>query len=137
MTNKVAIALIAAAAILTSCAGPSSTQHAATGPATGAGTTPTTVAPADPGRRWLGRDADVSIRHVVTGVDEAGQPLLGATVTAGDQEVRTGPDGRALLFGNVGGATVRWGDSQATADFGQDSREHRVSLPVHRPEGRA
>jgi Mg-chelatase subunit ChlD len=82
-------------------------------------------------------DIDVSIRHVVTVVDEAGQPLLGATVTAGDQEARTGPDGRALLFGNVGGATVRWGESQAAVDFGQDSREHSVTLPVRRPEGRA
>jgi Mg-chelatase subunit ChlD len=236
MTNKVAITLIAAAAILTSCAGPSSTEHSATGPSTGGTTATTTTAPADPGGRWLGGDADrvwsdsgsggsadrsvaeeayglpasttapasaksakpasgvaaatsdeppvpgdliappdrqgpglragsvddnaafadylkyrdefrrlgirvhdidVSVRHVVTVVDEAGQPLLGATVTAGDQEVRTGPDGRALLFGNVGGASVRWGDSQAAVDFSQDSREHRVSLPVRRPEGRA
>jgi Mg-chelatase subunit ChlD len=236
MTNKVAITLIAAAAILTSCAGPSSTERSATGPGTGGTTAPTTTAPADPGGRWLGGDADtvwsdsgsgsggsgdrataeeayalpaassasgsttaakpaagaaastppttlsddiappdrqgpglragsvddnaafsdylkyrdefrrlgirvhdidVSVRHVVTVVDEAGQPLLGATVTAGDQEVRTGADGRALLFGNAGGATVRWGDSQAAVDFSQDSREHRVTLPVHRPEGRA
>ena len=232
MTNKVAIALIAAAAILTSCAGPSSTRHGATGPGAG-GSSPTTTAPADPGGRWLGGDADtvwddaagggsgetaeafamsdraaskgapaptaakpaaggsmpttlvpddviappqrsgpglragsvddnaafsdylkyrdefrrlgikvhdidVSVRHIVTVVDEAGQPLLGATVTAGGQEVRTGPDGRALLFGDVGGADVRWGDTGATVEFARDSgREHRVALPVHRPEGRA
>jgi len=238
MTNKVAIALIAAAAILTSCAGPSSTEHSASGPDTGGTTATITTAPADPGGGWLGGDADrgwgdsgsggtgdravaeeayslrddsaaasgttkaaepaaggapaaaspttlapgdvvappqrsgpglragsvddnaafsdylkyrdefrrlgirvhdidISVRHVVTVVDEAGQPLLGATVTAGDQEVRTGPDGRALLFGDIGGATVRWGESQAPVEFSQDSRDHRVTLPVHRPEGRA
>jgi len=235
MTNKIAITLIAAAAILTSCAGPSSTQRGATGPGPGGSTTSPTTAPADPGGRWLGGDADtvwddaggggggrsggtpealamdegfaskgaptaaaakpaaggtvsttivpgdgsappqrsgpglragsvddnaafsdylkyrdefrrlgikvhdidVSVRHVVTVVDQAGQPLLGATVTAGDQEVRTGSDGRALLFGNVSSATVQWGETRATADFDQDSREHRVTLPVHRPEGRA
>jgi Mg-chelatase subunit ChlD len=82
-------------------------------------------------------DIDVSVRHVVTVVDEAGQPLLGATVTAGDQEVRTGADGRALLFGDVQSALVRWGDRSTTADFGQDGREHRVTLPVQRQEGRA
>src|SRR5262245_58056702 len=58
MTNKVAITLIAAAAILTSCAGPSSTEHAATRPSTGGTTATTTPAPADPGGRWLGGDAD-------------------------------------------------------------------------------
>jgi Mg-chelatase subunit ChlD len=82
-------------------------------------------------------DIDVSVRHVVTVVDDAGQPLLGATVKAGGQEVRTGADGRALLFGDVGGAAVRWGDAATTADFAQDSREHRITLPVHRGEGRA
>ncbi len=82
------------------------------------------------------RDIDVSIRHVVTVVDEAGQPLLGATVSQGDQEVRTGPDGRALLFGDIGGVAVRWGDTSTTVDFAPDSgREHRVTLPVRRPEG--
>src|SRR5688500_15402795 len=203
MKNKVAITLIAAAAILTSCAGPSSERSAA--PLGGDGTTATTTAgaPADPGGRWLGGDADgdwsggegsgghaaggaateayaaedaaslrstarpaagspvppttlmpgdviappqrsgpglragsvddnaafadylkyrdefrrlgitvhdidVSIRHVVTVVDEAGQPLLGATVTAGDQEVRTGAGGRALLFGTIGGVRAPW-----------------------------
>jgi hypothetical protein len=233
MTNKVAITLIAAAAILTSCAGPSSERSAA--PPGGDGTTATTTAgaPADPGGRWLGGDADgdwsggegfggdaaggaategyaaedaaslrstakpaagapvtattpmpgdviappqrsgpglragsvddnaafadylryrdefrrlgitvhdidVSIRHVVTVVDEAGQPLLGATVTAGDQEVRTGADGRALLFGNIGGFSARWGDKAVTVDFSQDAgREHRVTVPVRRAEGRA
>ncbi len=65
-------------------------------------------------------DIDVSVRHVVTVVDEAGQPLLGATVKAGDQEVRTGADGRALLFGDVGGVDVRWGDTAVHADFAQD-----------------
>jgi Mg-chelatase subunit ChlD len=228
MTNKVALTLLAAAAFLTSCAGPSTTHRSAAPETTwgGGGTSPTTVAaPADPGGRWLGGDADkvwdgggagggvteayaaadgaalpasskaapgagatppttlndvialpdrqgpglragsvddnaafsdylkyrddfrrlritvhdidVSVRHVVTVVDEAGQPLLGATVTAGGQEVRTGADGRALLFGNVGAANVRWGDTQAAVDFSQDSREHRVTLPVRRPEGRA
>jgi Mg-chelatase subunit ChlD len=83
-------------------------------------------------------DIDVSVRHVVTVVDEAGQPLLGATVRAGGQEARTGADGRALLFGTIGGVDVRWGDTAVTADFAQDSgREHRVTLPVRRPEGRA
>src|SRR5918999_171188 len=232
MTNKIALSLIAAAAILTSCAGPSSERSAA--PLAG-GTTPTTAAsaPADAGGRWLGgdtdkewggdggagggvsagaattegfaaedaaslrssakpasgaapvppttlgdviappnrqgpglragsvddnaafadylkyrdefrrlgirvHDIDVSVRHVITVVDETGQPLLGATVRAGGQEVRTGADGRALLFGNIGGVDVRWGDNAATADFAQDSgREHRVTLPVRRPEGRA
>ncbi|HEV8625112.1 MAG TPA: vWA domain-containing protein [Acidimicrobiia bacterium] len=237
MTNKVALSLIAAAAILTSCAGPSSTERSATGPSTGRSTTPTTMAPADPGGGWLGGDADrgwgdsgsggsgdravaeeassmpasttasassksakpaagvaaptpgvppvtgdviappdrqgpglragsvddnaafadyltyrdqfrrlgikvhdidVSVRHVVTVVDEAGQPLLGAVVTEGSQEVRTGPDGRALLFGNIGGFSARWGDKAVTVDFAQDAgREHRVTLPVRRPEGRA
>ena len=236
MTNKVALSLIAAAAVLTSCAGPSSPERAASPWNTGGGTTPTTSAPApaDPGGRWLGGDADrvwdgggaaggateayaaegfaagdvaaaslpsrakaapgappsttsptfddvvrpptqsgpglragsvddnaafadylkyrdefrrlgltvhdidVSVRHVVTVVDEAGQPLLGATVKAGSQEVRTGADGRALLFGDIGGVDVRWGDTAVHADFAQDSgREHRVSLPVRRPEGRA
>jgi hypothetical protein len=239
MTNKVVVALLAAAAVLTSCAGQSSTERAA-GPGGPGGTTATTSgAPADPGGRWLGGDADrmwdgagsgpaderavsseayaladtaaasagstaalppsaksaaggaavtttgpgdvpapnlrqgpglragsvddnaafadyleyrddfrrlgitvhdidVSVRHVVTVVDEAGRPLLGATVTAGGQEVRTGSDGRALLFGNVGGADVRWGDAHATADFAQDGgREHRITLPVRRPDGRA
>jgi hypothetical protein len=83
-------------------------------------------------------DIDVSVRHVITVVDEAGQPLLGASVTAGGQEVRTGADGRALLFGDIGGVSVRWGDRAAAVDFAQDSgREHRVTLPVHRAEGRA
>ena len=82
------------------------------------------------------RDVDVSIRHVVTVVDEAGRPLLGAVVREGDQEVRTGPDGRALLFGNIGGATVEWNNSSVAVDFA-DGREHRVSLPVRRPEGPA
>jgi Mg-chelatase subunit ChlD len=83
-------------------------------------------------------DIDVSVRHVVTVVDEAGQPLLGASVVAGDQEVRTGADGRALLFGDVRGADVRWGDQTAKADFAQDGgREHRVALPVDRAQGRA
>jgi hypothetical protein len=83
-------------------------------------------------------DIDVSVRHVVTVVDEAGQPLLGAVVTEGSQEVRTGPDGRALLFGNIGGFSARWGDKAVTVDFAQDAgREHRVTLPVRRPEGRA
>ena len=233
MTNKVAITLIAAAAILTSCAGPSSERSAA--PPGGDGTTATTTAgaPADPGGRWLGGDADgdwsggegfggdaaggaategyaaedaaslrstakppagapvtattpmpgdviappqrsgpglragsvddnaaladylryrdefrrlgitvhdidVSIRHVVTVVDEAGQPLLGATVTAGDQEVRTGADGRAVLFGNIGGFSARWGDKAVTVDNAGDAgREHRVTVPVRRAEGRA
>jgi len=231
MTNKVALSLIAAAAVLTSCAGPSSTERSATPRNTGGGATPTTSAPApvDPGGRWLGgdgdkvwdgggaaggategfaagdtaasvpasakaaagaparttsptlddvvrpptrqsgpglragsvddnaafadylkyrdefrrlgitvHDIDVSVRHVVTVVDEAGQPLLGAVVSERGQEVRTGPDGRALLFGNIGGFNVRWGDKAVTVDFAQDSgREHRVSLPVRRPEGRA
>jgi Mg-chelatase subunit ChlD len=235
MTNKVAIALIAAAAILTSCAGPSAERSAA--PPTGDGTTVTTAppgAPADPGGRWLGGDADrdwdrggfaeggassteayavedaaslrstakpaaggapgapappvtvlpgdvvaapqrsgpglragsvddnaafadylkyreefrrlgitvhdidVSIRHVVTVVDQDGKPLLGAVVQEGDQEVRTGPDGRALLFGDIGGVNVRYGDTAVAADFAQDAgREHRLTLPVRRPEGRA
>jgi hypothetical protein len=236
MTNKVALSLIAAAAVLTSCAGPSSSVQRTSSPPTTATPTP---APADPGGRWLGGDADrnwggrggsgagtgeemaygdrdvaavaptagapspstaagkaaapgrpsvppadgviappanrqgpglragsvddnaafadylkyrdefrrlgitvhdidVSIRHVVTVVDEAGQPLLGATVTAGDQEVRTGADGRALLFGNIGGFSARWGDKAVTVDFGQDAgREHRVTIPVRRAEGRA
>ena len=242
MTNKVALTLIAAAAILTSCAGPSTERSAAPGDGS---TTPTTAssAPADPGGRWLGGDADtvwdspgggrageategfalderaastgapapssakpasgasvpttlmpgdviappqrsgpglragsvddnaafadylkyrdefrrlgikvddidVSVRHMVTVVDEAGKPLLGATVTAGGQEVRTGADGRALLFGNVSGADVRYGSgaspaspdgttTTAAVDFAQGSREHRVTLPVNRPEGRA
>ena len=237
MTNKIALSLIAAAAVLTSCAGPSAT-HRSAAPDTslgGGGTSPTVApgAPADPGGGWLGGDADkvwdgaggggagevteayalsdgaaskgasasagakpaagvsapttlvpgdviatpqrsgpglragsvddnaafadylkyrddfrrlgitvhdidVSVRHVVTVVDDAGQPLLGATVTAGGQEVRTGADGRALLFGDVGSVNVRWGDNAATADFAQDGgREHRVTLPVRRPEGRA
>jgi hypothetical protein len=83
-------------------------------------------------------DVDVSVRHVVTVVDEAGKPLLGAAVTAGAQEARTGADGRALLFGDVQGATVRWGDAAAEADFAQDGgREHRITLPVHRSTARA
>jgi Mg-chelatase subunit ChlD len=87
-------------------------------------------------------DVDVSVRHVVTVVDEAGKPLLGATVTAAGpeprQEVRTGSDGRALLFGDVRGASVRFGSSAAEADFAQDGgREHRITLPVHRNGGRA
>jgi Mg-chelatase subunit ChlD len=228
MTHKVALSLIAAAAVLTSCAGPSS-EPSAIHPA-GGGTTPTTAAPApaDAGGRWLGGDADklwddggfgggvtegyaasdtaasgrpsakaatgapaappttlsdvippsnhrkgpglragsvddnaafadylkyrdefrrlgirvhdidVSVRHVVTVVDEAGQPLLGAKVTAGDQEVRTGADGRALLFGNIGGFSARWGDRSVTVDnTGDAGREHRVTIPVRRPEGRA
>ena len=233
MTNKIAITLIAAAAILTSCADPSSERSAA--PRHDIGTTPTTTAtaPSDPGGRWLRGDADrdwsgggegfggdsaggaateayaaedaaslrstakpaagapappttlvpgdviappqrsgpglragsvddnaafadylkyrdefrrlgitvhdidVSVRHVVTVVDQDGKPLLGAVVRGGDQEVRTGPDGRALLFGNVGGADVRYGDSTAAVDFAQGSREHRVSFPIRRPEGRA
>ncbi|HKY75195.1 MAG TPA: vWA domain-containing protein [Acidimicrobiia bacterium] len=233
MTNKVATALIAAAAILTSCAGPSAERSAA--PPGGDGTTATTTAgaPADPGGRWLGGDADrdwsgggleaatgaateayaaddtaslrstakpaagapgapapsttivpgdviappprsgpglragsvddnaafadylkyrdefrrlgitvhdidVAIRHVITVVDQDGKPLLGAVVRAGDQEVRSGPDGRALLFGNVGGATIDWQNNRVTVDFAQDAgREHRVTVPVRRPEGRA
>jgi hypothetical protein len=239
MTNKVALSLIAAAAVLTSCAGPSSTEdRTASAPPT---TTPA-PAPADPGGRWLGGDADrnwggargagggaaeesalsygagdvaatssapgapspssakaaaapgrpaslpvepggviapppdrqgpglragsvddnaafadylkyrdefrrlgitvhdvdVSVRHVVTVVDEAGKPLLGAVVREGDQEVRTGPDGRALLFGNIGGATIQWQNTSVAVDFAENSgREHRVSLPIRRPEGRA
>lgn len=228
MTNKVAITLIAAAAILTSCAGPSAERSAA--PPRVDGTTATTAAaPADPGGRWLGGDADrewrdggfagggsateayaaedaassrssakpaagapvapttlmpgdviappqrsgpglragsvddnaafadylkyrdefrrlgitvhdidVSVRHVVTVVDQDGKPLLGAVVREGDQEVRTGPDGRALLFGNIGGATVDWQNNSVAVDFAQDAgREHRATLPVRRPEGRA
>ena len=233
MTNKVAITLIAAAAILTSCATPSADRSAA--PPKGDGTTATTTAgaPVDPGGRWLGGDSDrdwsgdgagvgaagsaatsegyaaedaatlrstakpaagapaspttlmpgdviappqrsgpglragsvddnaafadylkyrdefrrlgitvhdidVSIRHVVTVVDQDGKPLLGAVVRAGDQEVRSGPDGRALLFGNVGDATVDWQNTRVTVDFTQDAgREHRVTVPVRRPEGRA
>ena len=84
------------------------------------------------------RDIDVSVRHVVTVVDEAGKPILGAVVREGDQEVRTGPDGRALLFGDVGGATVDWGNTSVAVDFAQNSgREYRVTLPVRRPEDRA
>ena len=230
MTNKVALSLIAAAAVLTSCAGPSSsdTQRTSAPPTTGA----PAPAPADPGGRWLGgdadrnwdgrggsgagtseamaygdrdlaagapspstaakaaatggsttvppaggviappanrsgpglragsvddnaafsdylkyrdefrrlgirvRDVDVSVRHVVTVVDEAGRPLLGAVVREGDQEVRSGPDGRALLFGDIGGATVEWNNASVAVDFA-DGREHRVSLPVRRPEGPA
>ena len=238
MTNKAVLTLLAAAAVLTSCAGPSSPGRPAA-----LETTPTTTAaaPADPGGRWLGgdtdrvwkgsgpgealaasgsaaaempydsssdafaargsgaaelatkpaagapsttvppgdvippggalrqgpglragsvddnaafadylkyrddfrrlgitvHDVDVSVRHVVTVVDEDGQPLLGAMVKAGSQEVRTGADGRALLFGNVAGADVRWADAAATADFAQDSREHRITLPVHRSQSRA
>jgi Mg-chelatase subunit ChlD len=235
MTNKIAITLVAAAAILTSCAGPSPEHSAA--PPKGDGTTATTAAPppAGPGGRWLGgdadkdwgggggfaggaasstteayaaedatalrstakpaagaaapaapgttippgdviappqrsgpglragsvddnaafadylkyrdefrrlgirvRDIDVSIRHVFTVVDEAGKPLLGAVVREGDQEVRTGPDGRALLFGNIGGATITWQSASVAVDFAQDGgREHRVTLPVRRAEGRA
>ena len=82
-------------------------------------------------------DIDVSVRHVVTVVDESGKPLLGAVVTAGGQEVRTASDGRALLFGDIGRATVRWGDATATPEFAAGTREHRVTLPVRRPEGRA
>jgi Mg-chelatase subunit ChlD len=92
-------------------------------------------------------DIDVSVRHVVTVVDEAGKPLLGATVSAASgegraqapgQEVRTGADGRALLFGDVRSATVRWGSSSVDADFsGDGGREHRVTVPVHRSAGRA
>jgi len=53
-------------------------------------------------------------------------------------EVRTGADGRALLFGDVRGATVRWGATAADADFAQDGgREHRITLPVHRRPARA
>ena len=237
MTNRVALSLIAAATVLTSCAGPSSPDGSAAPRGTG-GATPTTAAaaPADPGGGWLGgdddrrwdgggtesattgaaveayssgddvaappspvaaggkaaasrpagplpygpddvitvpdrqgpglragsvddnaafadylkyrdefrrlgitvHDIDVSVRHVVTVVDEAGQPLLGAVVTGAGQEVRTGPDGRALLFGDIGGFTARWGDRTVTVDFAPDAgREHRVSLPVRRPEGRA
>lgn len=233
MTKKVALSLIAAAAVLTSCGGPSSSEaHRTSSPPTTAAPAP---APADPGGRWLGGDADrnwgatggsgageemaygdrdvaamapsagapspstaakaaatgattvppaddviapstnrqgpglragsvddnaafgdylkyrdefrrlgirvhdvdVSVRHVVTVVDEAGRPLLGAAVREGDQEVRTGPDGRALLFGNIGGATVEWGTASVAVDFAQGGREHSVSLPVRRPEGPA
>ncbi|HEV7535902.1 MAG TPA: vWA domain-containing protein, partial [Acidimicrobiia bacterium] len=82
-------------------------------------------------------DVDVAVRHVVTVVDEAGKPLLGATVTAAGPEprqvARTGSDGRALLFGDVRGATVGWGTTSAEADFAPDGgREHRITLPVHR-----
>lgn len=85
------------------------------------------------------RDIDVSVRHVVTVVDESGKPVLGAVVRGGGQEVRTGPDGRALLFGDVGGATVDYGNISAAADFARrdGGREHRVTLPVRRAEGRA
>jgi hypothetical protein len=84
------------------------------------------------------RDIDVSVRHVFTVVDEAGKPLLGAVVREGDQEVRTGPDGRALLFGNIGGATVGYGNASVAVDFAPEAgREHRITLPVRRPEGRA
>jgi hypothetical protein len=84
------------------------------------------------------RDVDVSVRHVFTVVDQAGKPLLGAAVREGGQEVRTGADGRALLFGNIGGATVEWGNASVAVDFDQNGgREHRVQLTVTRPEGRA
>jgi Mg-chelatase subunit ChlD len=234
MTNRIALPLLAAAVLLTSCAGPRPDRSAAPSLA-GRDTTPSTAAaPADPGGRWLGGDADrswetsggagtgaatdtsaaysrdaggpapeaatttaagtaaskasaprppgdviapptrsgsglragstddnaafadylkyrddfrrlgitvhdvdVSVRHVVTVVDEDGKPLLGAVVTAGQQEVRTGADGRALLFGNVSGATVSWGDHATGADFGQEGREHRITLPVHQPQDRA
>ncbi|MEW6473595.1 MAG: vWA domain-containing protein [Actinomycetota bacterium] len=83
-------------------------------------------------------DIDVSVRHVFTVVDEAGKPLLGAVVREGGQEVRTGPDGRALLFGDIGGATVQWGNTSVAVDFAPSGgRDHRVTLPVRRPEGRA
>ena len=236
MSNRVALSLIAAAAVLTACAGPSTSDRTAAPPGSAAGPTPSTAAaPADPGGRWLGgdadrvwdagggatgtaglseaygddvaalattsagaptpssgkaagrpatapavgnliapperegpglragsvddnaafadylkyrdefrrlgitvRDIDVSVRHVVTVVDEAGQPLLGAVVTEGGQEVRTGADGRALLFGDIGGFSVRWGDRAVAVDFARDAgREHRVTFPVRRPEGRA
>ncbi|MGH9010165.1 MAG: hypothetical protein ACRDYF_10010, partial [Acidimicrobiia bacterium] len=58
MTNKVALTLIAAAAILTSCAGPSSNERSASRLNTGGGTPTTTAAPVDPDGRWLGGDAD-------------------------------------------------------------------------------
>jgi len=235
MTNKIALSLIAAAAILTSCAGPSA-ERSASPWHNGRETAPETATetPSGPGGRWLGgeadevwdsgfggggrpsegsmteayaagdvaasapagrkaapgtspvppttlvpgdviappqrsgpglragsvddnaafadyleyrdefrrlgitvHDIDVSVRHVVTVVDEAGKPLLGATVKSGDQEVRTGADGRALLFGSVGGADVRYGDTTTTVDFAQGGREHRVTLPLRRPEGQA
>jgi Mg-chelatase subunit ChlD len=82
------------------------------------------------------RDFDVSVRHVVTVVDENGKPLLGAAVRAGDQEVRTAADGRALLFGDVASATIHYGDRTATADFSPDTREHRVTFPITRAEER-
>ncbi|MDQ1565941.1 MAG: hypothetical protein QOF96_821 [Actinomycetota bacterium] len=238
MTHRAALALLASAVLLTSCAGPSSSSGRTAAPRPAGGTTASTAAPApaDPGGRWLGGDADhvwngggatgatageksaasptsaggggmaavpapgaapdvalsrgatpgvpgdvitpptrsgpglragsvddnaafadylkyrdefrrlgitvhdvdVSVRHVVTVVDDAGKPLLGATVTAGDQQVRTGSDGRALLFGDVRGASVRWGSASADADFAQDGgREHRIALPVHRSAERA
>ncbi len=71
-------------------------------------------------------DVDVSVRHVVTVVDEAGRPLLGAVVREGGQEVRTGADGRALLFGDIGGATVEWGDTSVAVDFAEQSGRDRT-----------
>lgn len=84
------------------------------------------------------RDIDVSDRHVVTVVDRDGQPLLGAVVRAGTQEVRTYADGRALLFGPLAddGITASYGGETGRA-AASDGKEHRISLPVARPEGRA
>ena len=87
------------------------------------------------------RDIDVRDRHVVTVVDRDGQPVLGAVVRAGTQEVRTYADGRALLFGPLpddAGITASYGGGTARADASDSQgRQHRITLPVARPEGRA
>ncbi|MDQ3384845.1 MAG: VWA domain-containing protein [Actinomycetota bacterium] len=82
------------------------------------------------------RDIAVDDRRVVTVVDSDGQPLLGAVVRAGDQEVRTAADGRALLFGPLDGEVEAvWQGVSAIAPVEGD--QQRFVLDVERAEGGA
>lgn len=76
------------------------------------------------------QDVDVRQRRVVTVVDRQGRPLPNALVKAGEHEVRTFADGRAVLL-DPGQATVTYGNASAPL-----AEQGSTRLDVDRPAGR-
>ncbi|MEV8636471.1 vWA domain-containing protein [Streptosporangium sp. NPDC051023] len=86
------------------------------------------------GRGLPVHDVDVSGRRIVTVVDRNTRPVFGAVVRAGDQEMRTHADGRAMLLTRPSGEiTVTYGGTTAVAK----GDPPQAVLPIVRPEGRA
>lgn len=76
------------------------------------------------------RDIDVRRSRIVTVVDQEGRPLPGASVRAGQREVRTFADGRAVLTGS-GEGTVTYGNASVPL-----AEQGSTKVPVSRPSGR-